>query len=538
MTPPASPQLKNTNKNNRRVLSSLSSPSLLSHYQTPCRNANANDSSNEAAITEVRALLVGALRLDPDQRLNIDAIADNQWLAAPPPSSDGDSDEDQAYLRISRLTIDDNMQNSIPNNDQNATLRRDELSSVNTFYDFPPNNNNNNNSNNDVNNNAESAGPRSRQRSPYPPRFSAETSGEYTLPAMTICHLDDSQFVRRVFTAKLSMVFPCHRLVNFADSTSLIHIIMTSQLPAGATRRQQGSTTSSRPSSTAQAQHHHHHHHHQASAEVVSSNNHNKTESTNLSNTTNTTAARHQRRPPASSSSSSSRVLESKKDAPTTADLQLSEIRCCIFDEHIREDLTGSDLARMLIRLGYQGLILCMTACDDIVEQTGGVYDDFLSKDCTTPELHQRIVTAWKNKFGEAALVPNALLSTRGYKNFDPDDFRDIRAKCILQILKATRASLRHAELLDIKGDLESVRCPKYVLDVVRHLLDHTDVDSDVPFGRHSTLYRALETELLESRAPAHDRLNRGLWDGPPPPAHLNNPRRQHYHHASSPNLA
>ena len=436
--------------------------------------------ANEEAKANLRVLLVGALKLDPDQRLSIEAIVANKWLEIPKVQG---TNLDDDCLRISRLTIDD-MPSMIPDNDQNAPLRRDELTTAtDSYYDFPTS----------AADQATSVDqPRSR-RSPFPRRFSDETSAEYTLPAMTICHLDDSPFVRRVFEAKLSMAFPCHRLINFAESTSLIHIIMSSQMPPPSRRHGRLGRGSDR----------------------------------RLGAVANPSTTR-----PSSSGSgaSSSRTAPNASGTPGTTtttntpavDQQLSEIRCCIFDEHIREDLKGSDLARMLIRLGYQGLILCMTACDDIVEQHDDVYDDFLSKEITTPELHKRIVTAWKNKFGEAALVPIALLSTRGYRTYDPCDFRDLRGKCILQILRANKAVLRHAELLDIKGDLESVRCPKHVLDVVRRLIDDTDVESETPFGRNSPLYVALEDELIHIRT-AVDKSPQN-FDTPPLPTHQ--PRR------------
>ncbi|KAJ8599371.1 hypothetical protein CTAYLR_007036 [Chrysophaeum taylorii] len=345
-------------------------------------------------------IILGALRYAPADRATIDAIANNPWLLP-----DDENDVDAACLKILRLSIDGSIP-EIPSHDtQNDPLRRDELQSAGG--DWPRLNL------------PDAAEFRGRAKSfgvpkPHSPPRVVQREAESTLPAMTICHLDDSQFVRRVVEAKLSMAFPCHRLINFSDSMHLVHIIMASQ--------------------------------------------------------------------------------QKQQDSP------LNQIRVCIFDEHIRENIKGSDIAKMLRVLGYEGLVFSMTAdYESHLEdpQLAVVYDGVLSKRIGTPELHKTLVTAWRDKYGQQSLVPNALLSPAA-QTPGGCDFKALRIKCLQQILKGSKVSLTHAELLEFKGDFESVKCSPTLLATVRRCAtDNANADSgEIPFDDNSPLYVAIRAEL------------------------------------------
>lgn len=227
---------------------------------------------------------------------------------------------------------------------------------------------------------------------------------DYTLPPMTICHLDDSGVVRQVVQASLSMAFPNHRLVNFATSTHLIHTIMASQ--------------------------------------------------------------------------------EEQVDPA-------SEIKICILDENIGEQLKGSDLAKMLIKLGYKGMLLCMTALDEL-DDIKLVYDGVVSKQVGTRVLKAKLIESWRKKFGESSLVPVTKLSPdTGETTFD-----DLRVKCLEQMMQHPKEKLKFLELFEMKGDFESVKCSQKLLDVARDLLQKTRPEEFVPFSQESVLYKAIREEL------------------------------------------
>eukprot|EP00633_Aureoumbra_lagunensis_P002505 CAMPEP_0197289688 /NCGR_PEP_ID=MMETSP0890-20130614/6963_1 /TAXON_ID=44058 ORGANISM="Aureoumbra lagunensis, Strain CCMP1510" /NCGR_SAMPLE_ID=MMETSP0890 /ASSEMBLY_ACC=CAM_ASM_000533 /LENGTH=258 /DNA_ID=CAMNT_0042761257 /DNA_START=1348 /DNA_END=2124 /DNA_ORIENTATION=+ len=231
---------------------------------------------------------------------------------------------------------------------------------------------------------------------------------EYTLPPMTICHLDDSAVVRQVVQAKLSMAFPNHNLVNFADSTHLIHTIMASQ----------------------------------------------------------------------------------ERSSTTTKDT----ICICIFDENIGEDLKGSDLANMLKKLGYKGLLLCMTANEDIKQNdTHAIFDGVLSKQITTNKLKLQLIAAWKIRFGHSSLVPIVKLAPPS----EDEDFHSLRMKCLEQMIRNPKPKLKRVELLEMKGDLESVRSSEGLLEQVRDLVHKTSADDYIPFTEDTPLYLAIKQELL-----------------------------------------
>ena len=78
-----------------------------------------------------------------------------------------------------------------------------------------------------------------------------------------------------------------------------------------------------------------------------------------------------------------------------------SEIRCCIFGEG--QTVAGSDLARLLLRLGYQGLILSTAA---VANDSINHFDLVVPPNLPAPDLHDRIVAAWAQKFGTASLLP------------------------------------------------------------------------------------------------------------------------------------
>lgn len=355
---------------------------------------------------DLRKLVLGALCFDPEQRAAIATIVANQWIMA----------QDDVYgtsLKILRMSIDPVPE--LPQNDQNATFRRNELQSA--ACDLLPLNvpappttspgtsaafRNRSVSLNAIANTAPSTEVRSSR------------AAEYTLPLMTICHLDDSNFVRRVVEARLSIAFPCHRLVNFADTTGLVQIIIASQQ-----QRQES---------------------------------------------------------------------------------RINEIRVSILDEHIREDLRGSEIARMLRALNYEGLIFCMTAdYENQVEepQRAQVFDGVLSKQITPLELRRTLVETWRNKFGGDSLVHAALLS-QTVQPHGEFDFKALRTRCIKQILRSARSSLTHAELIEIKGDLESVKCSASLLETLRRYATDPAVleAGEVPFDNGSPLYIAIKAEL------------------------------------------
>jgi len=388
--------------------------------------------SQEQIVYEFRHLLMQALDLDwRKSRVSIDTLVATPWLR--PENFVTEEGVDAACLKILRMTIEEGvLPLSLPADEEDlaneggpfSRRRREEIATAtDTAFDIPttPPGSTTRKGMKRRTTNYESLD-EDGQFTNEPIRIPLDQ--QYTLPAMTICHLDDSAIVRRVIEVKLAQAFPCHRLVNFADSTHLIHTIIASQ--------------------------------------------------------------------------------QSTNDPETSLDDPLSKIRLCIFDEHIREHLKGSDLAHMLIRLGYKGLILCMTA-DETPSETNtssSVYDGYLSKEISTNDLHKSILDHWIAKFGQGDLVTNALLAPSANLETDSPrcDFRDLRKMCLQQILKTNKPFLRQAELLEIKGDLESVNCSKKTLDVVRNFVDeieHDDALVEIPFTQGSQLFQALDAELF-----------------------------------------
>lgn len=341
-------------------------------------------------------LITGILTMDAEKRDTIHTIVMNPWLYLVTES------EETGQLEILRLTItDDNLHQSAVSNSRTDSFckRRHALQSfaIDAQQSGKPNP-------------TGSASKPMRLRSlsmnysvfrkPKKP-WSID---DYTLPPMTICHLDDSRVVREVFQIKLSMAFPNHDLVNFADSTRLLHTIMASQ----------------------------------------------------------------------------------ENDHESS-----SEIRICIFDENIGEDLKGSDLAKMLVTLGYKGMVLCMTANDEIKATRLG-YDGVLSKQITQQSLKVKLIEAWKNKFGESSLVHVAKLSPEAQE----ENFTTLRIKCLEQMIKTPKERLKRVELLEMKGDFESVRCSQGLLKIARDLIQKSSAEEGVPFTESSPLFVAIKDEL------------------------------------------
>ncbi|KAJ8600835.1 hypothetical protein CTAYLR_006425 [Chrysophaeum taylorii] len=350
---------------------------------------------------DLHRLVTGILNLDADKRDTVHTVVMNPWLYLVKES------EETGQLEILRLTItDDNVGNPAAASDGDSKVqhckRRDALPSF--AIDAQPNAGHHR----PTTSGAGTKPMRSRSRSMNINMFRRQKKlgslDEYTLPPMTICHLDDSGVVRQVVQAKLSMAFPNHRLVNFADSTHLIHTIMASQ--------------------------------------------ENDRESAN-------------------------------------------EIRICIFDENIGEDLQGSDLAKMLVKLGYKGMILCMTANDELKATRLG-YDGVLSKQITTQSLKQKLIEAWRAKFGESSLVHVAKLAP----DSEEANFINLRAKCLEQMIRTPKKELKRVELLEMKGDLEAVRCSQGLLEIARDLIQKTSAEECIPFLEDSPLFAAIKKEL------------------------------------------
>lgn len=356
---------------------------------------------------DLHKLMTGILMLDSSKRDTIHTVVMNPWLYLVKES------EETGQLEILRLTITDDStgQQHIAGMDNGGAglcnKRRDALQSF-AIDSQPPTR---------PASTASAGKPlRSRSRSMNIGYFRKPKKqgslDEYTLPPMTICHLDDSGVVRQVVQAKLSMAFPNHRLVNFSDSTHLIHTIMASQ--------------------------------------------------------------------------------EDDREA-------LDEIRICIFDENIGEDLKGSDLAKMLAKLGYKGICLCMTANDDLKASKLG-YDAVLSKQVTTQSLKQKLIEAWRKKFGESTLMPVARLAVES----EEENFTTLRSKCLEQMINGPKDRLKRVELLEMKGDMESVRCSQGLLEIARDLINNSSADEGVSFMSDSPLFVAIKTELASLKIAAN----------------------------------
>ena len=387
-------------------------------------------------------LVTGVLHLSPERRDTIATVVMNPWLYLVTESPD-----DPGKLEILRLTIADDlpagghMKSPGSSDAQAPCRRRDALMSI--AVDAKGSSSNTNSlssraargvggsattdsasarpsrptSQNGSNSNSARSRARSMtinmfRKSPKKNNLLAQHGqvvDEYTLPPMTICHLDDSGVVRQVVQAKLSMAFPNHRLVNFADSTHLIHTIMASQ----------------------------------------------------------------EKNP------------EKKGDNET--------IRICIFDENIGEDLKGSDLANMLKKLGYKGIVLCMTANEDLkAGDVHSTFDGVLSKQITTVKLKTQLIDAWKRRFGQASLMP----VVKANIGSDDEDFLHLRSKVLDQMLRNPKSKLKRVELLEMKGDLESVRCSQGLLEQVRGIINSTSADDYVSFTEEGPLFQAIKKEL------------------------------------------
>mmetsp|Transcript_9701 Transcript_9701/g.13469 ORF Transcript_9701/g.13469 Transcript_9701/m.13469 type:complete len:646 (+) Transcript_9701:83-2020(+) len=367
--------------------------------------------------TDLFRLVSGVLRINPEQRDTIATVVMNPWLYLVT-----ESQEHPGQLEILRLTIIDHNDNNDNTNlikqeeiqnhhPENGCKRRDALMSIALVQDRQPRRPDEDSSPHSSSTN--NIWQRSRSMtmgifSRKPIRTPQLQDDEYTLPPMTICHLDDSAVVRQVVQAKLSMAFPNHNLVNFADSTHLIHTIMASQ----------------------------------------------------------------------------------ERSSTTTKDT----ICICIFDENIGEDLKGSDLANMLKKLGYKGLLLCMTANEDIKQNdTHAIFDGVLSKQITTNKLKLQLIAAWKIRFGHSSLVPIVKLAPPS----EDEDFHSLRMKCLEQMIRNPKPKLKRVELLEMKGDLESVRSSEGLLEQVRDLVHKTSADDYIPFTEDTPLYLAIKQELL-----------------------------------------
>mmetsp|Transcript_21892 Transcript_21892/g.67382 ORF Transcript_21892/g.67382 Transcript_21892/m.67382 type:complete len:649 (-) Transcript_21892:486-2432(-) len=445
-------------------------------------------------------LVTGVLRFSPDRRDTIATVVMNPWLYLVTESPD-----DPGKLEILRLTIaDDDFRSSASgpdvvgdkNGDAPAPQRRDALMSIAVDAKGASSSssqkgrsqagglqpvvergtNGSNGSQRPSRPSSASGGSKpSRARSMTmhmfrKPKKPPVTADEYTLPPMTICHLDDSAVVRQVVQAKLSMAFPNHRLVNFADSTHLIHTIMASQ----------------------EAE--------MASKNTASSNGNKGGVGSVISATFGGGNRGHSHDDGAGGSgkdgteSNTAASGGGKNGNGNAGGAGYETIRICIFDENIGEDLKGSDLANMLKKLGYKGIVLCMTANEDlkVSDLPRAVFEGVISKQITTNKLKTQLLDAWKSRFGQSSLVP----VIKEKPENDDENFVNLRCKCLEQMISHPKAKLKRVELLEMKGDLESVRSSEGLLEQVRDIINSSDAP-DVSFAEDSPLFAAIKKELV-----------------------------------------
>lgn len=335
-------------------------------------------------------LISSTLTLDVDRRHNVQSVVLNPWLKL----------VDASGLEINlRLTyaddIDDDDDQTVVVGHGATSERRDAFESFQCAEDGSPSR-------------LRSA---SLHQSRPPPRALIDV---YTLPQMTICHLDDSSVARRVVQAKLAMAFPNHAILSLDTANNLID-----------------------------------------------------------------------------------RILAAQHDSNRAA-----VIGACIFDENLGEDHPkGSDLARALRAADYRGLVLCMTGDDDVQPAQKIHFDGVIPKVTTNKSLKTELLRFWSTKFGERSLVAvGDIARAPSPSQTDDDAFAQIRLQCLEHMVHQGRAKrhidLTRADLLEMKGDMETVKCSDALVDIVCQHIGNTSPDDCVPYHQDTQLFQAISAEL------------------------------------------